>query len=489
MGGGRALCAWCWPLSTRHGCCILAHVAAPSSLPTQLLQAQVSSPSVLPMQAWSQQQHASAVGGSKPPGLELKVSFGAVPDTQAAYGIVMQALGGLLCAGVATAPQLAVMAAPAVGWFTHQLPAVAAPDGRQEQVQQQQQSQQQGQQRQVYAWLPQEVVCSENLAAWRRLLPCRHQAGLAALLQPVQLAAASYVSLGLQLQVVPQQHDAAAASSGGSSEDQQQPQVQLRLVLTAMLPQPATQPAPAEQHQQQGLVEALFGCSLPAACPAATSSMLYVVPGSAAPLGNSTSSCSHHPTSAGHLLACNILQRRHEGMDMPSSLVSASGSSSYGSSVAPAMQVVQHTVQRGSRAGTLVVGVRIPAAALQLGSGSEPSGSSGGLLHVMQLVPWQLPVAAASLRLELNGQVRLDADCEAVHVKCVCLRSHPPQRYWWYWRGQATVRLPDSTPPPPGAPRIKRRAGVAVGGCSARPYRSHRAAAAPTGLQSGGSRQ
>ncbi|PRW56630.1 GPI transamidase component Gpi16 subunit family isoform 1 [Chlorella sorokiniana] len=367
--------------------------------------------------AWSQQQHAAAIGGSKPPGLELKVAFGAaVADTQAAYGVVTQALGGLLCAGVATAPQLAVMAAPAVGWFTHQSPAVA--DGGSHELQQkqqqdkQQQQQQASDQRQVYAWLPQEVVCSENLAAWRRLLPCRHQAGLAALLQPVQLAAASYVSLGLQLQLVPQPDAAAASSSSrnGSISNRQQPQVQLRLVLTALLPRPAA--AEQQQQQERGLVEALFGCSLPAACPAAASSMLYVSPDDAAALGNSSGSCVRNFTPAGPLLACNLLRQRPEEVQVPYSLLagrqSGSSSSSSSSHSRPVMQVVQHAIQRDSRAGTLVVGVRVPAAALQpgiSGATSDSSSSSSGLLHVMQLVPWQLPLEAASLRLELNGQV------------------------------------------------------------------------------------
>lgn len=356
-------------------------------------------------QAWSQQQHDAAIGGSKPPGLELKVAFSsAVSDTQAAYGVVTQSLGGLLCAGVATVPQLAVMAAPAVGWFTHQSPAVAAPSGHGRQQQQQHNSAQ----RQLYAWLPQEGVCSENLAAWRRLLPCCHQAGLAALLQPVQLAAASYVSLGLQMQPVPPSGAASSGSDSSSSSttDGQQPQVQLRLVLTAVLPLPAA----SEQQQQQGLVEALFGCSLPAACPAAASSRLYVAPSAAAVLDNTSSACSRHATPAGPLLVCDALQHQREELHVPSSLLnggSGAAGSSGSSSAPPALQVVQHAVQRSSRAGTLVVGVRVPAAALRLGDNDQASDSSSGLLHVMQLVPWQLPVDAASLRLELNGQVRL----------------------------------------------------------------------------------
>lgn len=328
-------------------------------------------PPLLLSQDSEQLQHvAAAAAWPKPPGLEVKVVFGSeTADTQAAYGIVTQALGGLLCAGVATAPQLAVMAVPAVGWFSHQPPAVAAAAPRQ------------AQERQVYAWLPQEALCSENLAAWRRLLPCRQAAGLAALLQPVQLAASPYYSLGLQLQV---SHPAAAG--GGSQAAQPQPQLHLRLVLTAVLP---------PQQAQQGLVEALFGRGLPPACPAARSSMIYVA--HPAPGSPANSSCSLQETAAGPLLACDAIQPQ---LRLPRSAAwhAAAGSSGGHAATAARLQVVQHAVQRGSQAGTLLVGVRVPVA-------PHPGEQQGQLLHVMQLLPWQLPVDAAAVQLSRNGQV------------------------------------------------------------------------------------
>lgn len=365
------------------------------------------------MQGWEQQRQAAVVAlaaaAPKPPGLELKVAFSAaVQDTQAAYSALTQALGGLLCASVATTPQLAVMAAPAVGWFSHQPPAVAVRAGMSGDTAQPhlQQQQRPSEIRQVYAWLSQEGVCTENLAAWRRLLPCRGQAGLAALLQPVHLAAAPYYSLGLQLQVVqPAGYSSncsdSSSSCNGSGSGGGGPRLELRQVLTAILLPHAADATKAQQPQrhreqemEQGVLEAVFGSGLPPACPATTSSTLYVaLPGTAA--APSGTSCSLQQTPAGPLLACDALlaPRWH----LPASTLQPGnngGNPTPAQQQREAVQVVQHAVQRGSQAGTLVVGVRV-----------QEQAGGGALLHVMQLLPWHLMVDAPSLRLQLDSQV------------------------------------------------------------------------------------
>ncbi|EFN58313.1 hypothetical protein CHLNCDRAFT_142327 [Chlorella variabilis] len=389
---------------------------------------------------WEQQRQVAAGAGgsaaaSRPAGLELKVSFdGSTRDTQAAYSALTQALGGMLCAGIATAPRLAVMAAPAVGWFAQQQPAAvgggAASSGKQRR---------QGQRaQQIYAWLPQEGLCSENLAAWRRLLPCRHHAGLGALLQPVQLAAAPYHSLGLQLWVpqgAPLANASASASSASArSQGGQQEWLELRQVLTAVLPA-ADQQEQQQEQQGRGLLEALFGSSPPAACPAADSSTLYLPGGRSAAAAHymakavaaSRGACRQHDTPAGPLLACDIAQQvqqaqqpeqqqaqisgqqQQQHLHPPASLLQAGqgGGAEGGPPQAGALhllplQVVQHTIQRGPLSGTLVVGIRVPAAAAARAA-AEAAGPQL-LLHVMQLLPWQLRVDATSLQVLLDGQ-------------------------------------------------------------------------------------
>lgn len=362
------------------------------------------------------QQHgvAAAVSTPKPAGLELKVTFqGGVADTQAAYAALAQELGGMLCAGVGIAPRLAIMAAPRVGWrlTSHAPPSVAAATTA-------------GAEgaaggRQIYAWLPQEALCTENLEAWRRLLPCQQHAGLAALLQPRQLAAASYASLGLELWVEP------VASANSRSSQMQSSMVRLRQVLTAVLPQ--QEPAAAGQ---QALLQAAFGGVPPAACAAASASRLYAaLPGGANGGGAATAGgCSLEQMPAAPLLSCNAANAKSHP---PADVLQAPAGLAAQARAEPALRVVQHLVQHGARDGMLVVGVRVAAAAasaagsaLQAGGGSTRDGSSSDgsgsstsapLLHLMQLLPWQLLVQPSSLRVELDGEVRSQSGMQLPH--------------------------------------------------------------------------
>lgn len=373
--------------------------------------------------------HAAA--GPQPPGLQLKVSFedGAAQATQAAHGALTQALGGLLCADVATVPRLAVMAAPTVGWFAQPQPvatAAAQPAaGAASHSDDSGSSSSSGTGGQVYAWLAQESLCTENVAAWRRLLPCRHHAGLAALLHPVQLAAAPYHSLGLHLWVTP------AAFGTSSSKGS----VELRQVLTVVLPRPALQQQ--VEGQEAGLLASLFGSGPPGTCLAAGSTTVYL----AGTEGGSTAqsaeanrtrsqagipgACKRLAVPAGTLLACDVAplappsSKPRPQLPLSLLLLNSSGSGSgcssgnnscscgAGSSVSESLarqravpvppRVVQHVVQGGSTWGTLVVGTCVWA-------GAAPA-AAPSLLHLMQLVPWQLLVDSSSVQLRLNGEV------------------------------------------------------------------------------------
>lgn len=348
----------------------------------------------------------AAAATPKPAGLELKVTFqDGVSDTQAAYAALAQELGGMLCGGASVAPRLAVMAALRVGWrlSSHPPPSAAAaatagPAGS----------------RQIYAWLPQEALCTENLAAWRRLLPCQQHAGLAALLRPVQLAAAGYASLGLELWAEP------AASTNASQKHS--PTARLRHVLTAVLPPlPA---AGAGGGGQQAMFQATFGTALPAACPAASVSRLHaaLVGGAGAAGTAPADGCSLEQTLAGPLLACNAAQA---DKSLPAGVLQAPTGPPPQAGAEAALQVVQHVVQHGTRDGTLVVGVQVAAAGVHAAGATEQAGDacssnssssgSGPLLHLVQLLPWQLVVRASSLRVELDGQVRRDATAVPRH--------------------------------------------------------------------------
>jgi len=53
-----------------------------------------------------------------------------------------------------------------------------------------------------YAALPREMVCTENLTPWRKLLPCRNKAGLATLFNALHLYESSFHSLGIHLRSI-----------------------------------------------------------------------------------------------------------------------------------------------------------------------------------------------------------------------------------------------------------------------------------------------
>jgi phosphatidylinositol glycan class T len=365
-------------------------------------------------------------------------------DTQAAFEALTQTLGGMLCAGIATMPQLGVLAVPAVGWFGGQQPpavSVAAANGTAA--------------RQVYGYLPQEGVCSENLGAWRRLLPCRGHAGLAALLHAPQLAAAPYHSLGLHMWV---------------EQAGEQARLQLRHALTAVLP------LPTDASERRGPLEALFGAEqAPPACPAAAAAALYVAAqqqragaqdGLGAAAASSQGGCRASGTVRGPLLVCTgTLQpaaqpkgQAAQQPHLPPALLgllapggdggAADGGRASGQPegwwlrVPP--QVVQQVVPAGPLSGTLVVGVRVAAA------------EEAALLHVLQLVPWQLQADASSLRVSLDNHVSgqgLAAPANLhvwdAHVGCSALLLHsfpPPEPCV---PGFRHPHLPASAPAPP----------------------------------------
>ncbi len=398
-----------------------------------------------PLQSWEQQR--AAAGGAarwaaapRPPGLELKacLSGGDPRDTQAAYEALTQGLGGMLCAGIAVLPQLGVLAAPAVGWFGGQRePAVAAANRTAG--------------CHVYGQLDQEGVCSENLGAWRRLLPCRAHAGLAALLRAPQLAAAPYHSQRLHVWV-----ERAGA----------QPRLQLRQTLTAVLP------LPSAAREGQGPLEALFGAErAPPACPAAASTALYVAAQQqgadadadslSAAAAASGGACRAAVTAWGPLLVCSGALRAllsPRGVD---------GQQLEGRAVRVPPQVVQQVVPGGPLSGTLVVGVRVAEAA------------EAQLLHVLQLVPWQLQVEGASFGASLDQQVGGRRRSTSVGTPAFPLAEAPRRTVAQLaaaWSHPPPIRLP---PLCAGAAARRPGAAVAGGGRAARPHRRAGAAAAP----------
>ncbi len=53
-----------------------------------------------------------------------------------------------------------------------------------------------------YASLAHEAVCTENLTPWKNLLPCFSKAGLASLLNAVQIFNSNYFALSLDVKSI-----------------------------------------------------------------------------------------------------------------------------------------------------------------------------------------------------------------------------------------------------------------------------------------------
>ncbi|KAF8065876.1 STP13 [Scenedesmus sp. PABB004] len=215
---------------------------------------------------WQYQRWGQPLLQAKPAGAELRAAFSPLlpPDgVAAAWSALSQALGGLFCASLnfvarpeATAARAIEMAPPdaaacnasaaACGWQ----PAAA---GRQV----------------LYAALPQEGSCTENLTPWLKLLPCRDVAGLGKLLADRSVVfGADYHSLRVAISV---QRD----------EEQRPLHTTLTQTLTLALRPHAPGGGGARLAPRPGALAdlklgALLGSRLDGACPLAQQSRLVV---------------------------------------------------------------------------------------------------------------------------------------------------------------------------------------------------------------------
>uniref|UniRef100_A0ACB8F5V1 Uncharacterized protein n=1 Tax=Sphaerodactylus townsendi TaxID=933632 RepID=A0ACB8F5V1_9SAUR len=110
-----------------------------------------------------------------------------------------------------------------------------------------------------YAVLPREVVCTENLTPWKKLLPCSSKAGLAVLLKAERLFHSSYHSQAVHIR--PICRDAACLSTSW----------ELRQTLTVVFDSFAT-----SQGKKDWSLFKIFSRTLTEACPLASQSKIYV---------------------------------------------------------------------------------------------------------------------------------------------------------------------------------------------------------------------
>ncbi|XP_033754415.1 LOW QUALITY PROTEIN: GPI transamidase component PIG-T-like [Pecten maximus] len=110
-----------------------------------------------------------------------------------------------------------------------------------------------------YSALPREVVCTENLTPWKKLLPCDSKVGLSTLFNAIKLHDSSYQSIGLHVR--PVCRDAACLMSS----------IELKQTLTVVF-----DPTTNRLGRQTWSFSSVFGKPLRSQCPLASSSNVYV---------------------------------------------------------------------------------------------------------------------------------------------------------------------------------------------------------------------
>lgn len=115
-----------------------------------------------------------------------------------------------------------------------------------------------------YANLPREMVCTENLTPWKKLLPCESHSGLGELLNAKEMYDSSYHSLALDLRPVCRDKKCQESS------------LELRLSLSVVSEPTVQHGSTYDGIRADWSFKGLYGANLFSSCPLATLSKVYV---------------------------------------------------------------------------------------------------------------------------------------------------------------------------------------------------------------------
>ncbi|XP_056020312.1 GPI transamidase component PIG-T-like [Ostrea edulis] len=110
-----------------------------------------------------------------------------------------------------------------------------------------------------YSTLPREVVCTENLTPWKKLLPCGSKIGLASLFNSVKVYDGFYHSLGVHIRSVCQDEPCST------------PAVELKQTMTVVY-----DPSTNKNGKQDWSFQSIFDKTLQSQCPLAETRKIYV---------------------------------------------------------------------------------------------------------------------------------------------------------------------------------------------------------------------
>lgn len=118
-----------------------------------------------------------------------------------------------------------------------------------------------------YATLPREIVCTENLTPWKKLLPCNHHEGLASLLNSGYIHSTNYHSLGVHVRLL-------CDNTVKTCTENSPQQLELRQTVNLVFDKKLLATSAASQRDWS--TRKMFGQGLNGACVLASSSHIYV---------------------------------------------------------------------------------------------------------------------------------------------------------------------------------------------------------------------
>lgn len=122
-----------------------------------------------------------------------------------------------------------------------------------------------------YASLSREIVCTENLTPWKKLLPCHLHEGLGSLLNSGYIHTTNYHSIGLHVRLL--SHEVLKSVNAGKKLQPAPQTLELRQTVNLVYDK---QIISASASDRDWSIRKMFGMGLNGACELATTSKIYV---------------------------------------------------------------------------------------------------------------------------------------------------------------------------------------------------------------------
>ncbi|CAH0405472.1 unnamed protein product [Chilo suppressalis] len=228
-----------------------------------------------------------------------------------------------------------------------------------------------------YASLPREIVCTENLTPWKKLLPCESSRGFSALLNSRMIHNTNYHSIGVHVRKV------------CASEDCTETKLEIKQTVALVYDYKII-------GSNDWSFRKLFGHGLPGACPLATSSIIHV---------DITSNTSY-PFQLSPM-PDKVVQSRRGGSDLKLAVYEIDAS----------VEMINIGVKHSTKEKlSVIIPPPLHFNRYVLGYGKEFGGIVTELVNnywtaidvvVLENAPWWLPIQLSSLRINSEAESKL----------------------------------------------------------------------------------